>query len=76
MSSPRGRSGGAPTVNRLQLSLLNSGLLPLHEDDRLRALVPQGPLDAPDFLKHVALLRKYEVLARIEYQVSGDSLVY
>lgn len=65
------RRTAAPALSRLQLSLLNSGLLPIHEDDRLQPLVPSGPLEAQEYLKHVALLRKYEVLARIEYQVGA-----
>ncbi|GIY22193.1 hypothetical protein CEXT_351461 [Caerostris extrusa] len=40
----------------------------MHEDAKLMPLIPKGPIESSDFLKHVALLRKYEVLAKIEYQ--------
>lgn len=72
MTANRRPATATPAISRLQLSLLNSGLLPLHEDARLQPLVPSGAMEAQDFLKHVALLRKYEVLAKIEYQVRSD----
>ncbi|GIX89458.1 hypothetical protein CDAR_176231 [Caerostris darwini] len=62
------------SISRIQLSLLNSGLLPMHEDAKLMPLIPKGPIESSDFLKHVALLRKYEVLAKD--RISGKCSPY
>ncbi|XP_042910667.1 receptor-type tyrosine-protein phosphatase kappa isoform X2 [Parasteatoda tepidariorum] len=72
----RRRSGSTShSISRIQLSLLNSGLLPMNEDEKLMSLIPKNPIELSAYSKHVNLLRKYEVLAKIEYQIAtkGES---
>lgn len=66
----KSRPTAAHSISRIQLSLLNSGILPMNEEEKLMALIPKGPIELSKFSKHVALLRKYEVLAKIEYQIA------
>ncbi|XP_023226148.1 receptor-type tyrosine-protein phosphatase kappa-like [Centruroides sculpturatus] len=63
------------SLNRFQLSLLNSGLLPAAEAEKAEGLLPSKPMEFSKFAKHVGLLRKYDVLLRIEFQVAtkGES---
>ncbi|XP_076335056.1 receptor-type tyrosine-protein phosphatase kappa-like isoform X2 [Tachypleus tridentatus] len=55
---------------RLQLSLLNSGLMPTTDEDRLTNLVRKKPVDVSQFPKHLALLRKYDILLRAEFRAA------
>lgn len=57
--------------NKIQLSILNSGLIPIEYDaEKVYKLVPKKPMDFNKFNTHLQLMRKYEVLLKIEFQVS------
>lgn len=60
-------SGVINSLNMLQLSLLNSGLLPL--PDEASAFIPTWPIELSRFPKHIALFKKYDVLLKTEFLV-------
>ncbi|XP_023215946.1 receptor-type tyrosine-protein phosphatase mu-like isoform X2 [Centruroides sculpturatus] len=64
-----------PCISKLQLSLLNSGLLNVSDGDKATNLIPQKPIELHKFPKHVENLRKYDILLKTEFQVStkGES---
>lgn len=65
------KRGAVNSLNRLQLSILNTGLIPIDGDpEKASGLVPKKPLELNKFKKHMQLLRKYEVLFKIEFHVS------
>lgn len=68
-------TGAKPTkvtaLGKLQLSVLNSGMIPFERRAQSAAkLLPKGPVDFAKFNSHIQLLRKYEVLLKIEFHVS------
>ena len=64
------------TLNKIQLSVLNSGLIPFeYEAQTAYKLVPKSPIDFNKFNAHIQLLRKYEVLPKIEFHVSPQSFI-
>lgn len=65
------KKGATKALGKFHLSLLNSGLLPRKaENGRATALLPKKPVDANKFVKHIDLIKKYDVLLRTEFQVS------
>lgn len=66
-------SGVISSLNMLQLSLLNSGLLPL--PDEASAFIPTRPIELTRFPKHIALFKKYDVLLKTEFLLAtkGES---
>jgi hypothetical protein len=57
--------------NKIQLSILNSGLIHIEPDvGKAGKLLPKKPMDFLKFNHHIHLIRKYEVLFKIELQVS------
>lgn len=66
------RSFSTNPINRLlQLALVKSGIV---SDNRLKhykvsALVPKKPVNWDKFQQHLALLRKHEILFKVELQV-------
>jgi hypothetical protein len=57
--------------NKIQLSILNSGLIHFEPDvGKASKLLPKKPMDFSKFTDHMQLIRKYEVLLKIELQVS------
>ena len=64
------------TLNKIQLSVLNSGLIPFeYEAQTAYKLIPKIPIDFNKFNSHIQLLRKYEVLLKIEFHVSLESII-
>ncbi|CAN8027649.1 unnamed protein product [Ixodes persulcatus] len=65
--APRGsaNSGVLSSLNMVQLSLLNSGLLPL--PDEASAFIPTRPIELARFPKHITLFKKYDVLLKTEF---------
>ena len=68
-----GGKGNDPTHNslptKLQLSLLNSRLVVLAEQQRAVAAIPKKPVETATFTKFVDQRRKYPALLRVEWQV-------
>ncbi|KAL3186491.1 hypothetical protein MRX96_027529 [Rhipicephalus microplus] len=66
-------SGVISSLNMLQLSLLNSGLLPL--PDEASSFIPTQPIELARFPKHIALFKKYDVLLKTEFLLAtkGES---
>lgn len=64
-----------PSVNplkKLQLSIFNSSLIPINPDpNRMYRILTKKPISLKAFCKHMILIRKYEVLLKIEFQVRG-----
>lgn len=62
-----------PSVNpikKLQLSILNSSLIPIDPNpNRNYRLLHKKPINFKAFAKHMILVRKYEVLLKMEFQV-------
>ncbi|CAG2178148.1 unnamed protein product [Oppiella nova] len=62
------------TFNKIQLSILNSGLIPFeYEAQNALKLVPQKPIDFNKFNAHIQLMRKYEVLPKIEFHFASKN---
>lgn len=61
---------------KLQLSLLNSRLVALAEQEKAMAAIPQKPVDTVTFSKLVQQRRKYPALLRIEWQVRNFKKSY
>lgn len=60
------------SINRLQLSILNTGLFPVNcESENITELIAQNGMELWKFRKYVQKLRKYDVLAKIEFEVSS-----
>ncbi|XP_076353567.1 receptor-type tyrosine-protein phosphatase kappa-like isoform X2 [Tachypleus tridentatus] len=70
-----GTTDSVNSLGKLQLSLLNSGLLPASDEEKAVSLIPKKPIELSKFPKHLELLRKYEVLLRAEYHAAtkGES---
>ena len=64
-------SGTLNSINKMQLSILNTGLIRI-ESEKATAIIPKEPFDlsTSKFIDHLMLLRKYNVLFKIEYFVS------
>lgn len=69
-------SGALNRINKVQLSILNTGLINIDEEgEKASGIIPQKPFDLtkPRFRDHVKLLHKYMVLLKIEFHVSVNS---
>lgn len=65
-------SAGEPNNSlptKLQLSLLNSRLVVLAEQQKAVEAIPQKPVDTVTFCKYVEQRRKYPALLRVEWQL-------
>lgn len=64
-------SGTLNSINKMQLSILNTGLIPI-EAEKASGIIVKEPFDLSTnkFIDHLDLLRKYPVLFKIEYFVS------
>ena len=62
-----------PSVNplkKLQLSILNNRYIPIDPNpDKAYRLLPKKAMDYNAFAKHMLLIRKYEVMLKMEFQV-------
>lgn len=58
------------SLNKIQLSLLNNGLLTTAEHEKAISAIPKTPVELIKFSKHLEQRRKYPVLLRSEFQVS------
>ncbi|CAG0892870.1 unnamed protein product, partial [Darwinula stevensoni] len=58
--------------NKIHLSMLNSGILPVPkaEENRAIAALTNKPVEVENFHKYVAQRRKYPVLLKVEFQCS------
>lgn len=67
-------SGNLNSINKMQLSILNTGLIPI-ESDKASTIIPKEPfnLSTTKFIDHLEILRKYNVLFKIEYFVSAKN---
>lgn len=63
------KKGAVNSFSKIQLSILNTGLIPTQKI-MASGMVPKKPLDLEQFKKRILLLRKYEVLFKIEFNVS------
>ena len=67
------RKPAKPSVNplkKLQLSIFNNRYIPIDPDpDKAYRLLPKKPMDYNAFAKHMLLIRKYEVMLKMEFQV-------
>ena len=66
-------SGLINPINKVQLSILNTGLIKINDDvSRASGIIPAKPFDLNrgKFEKHIELLDKYKVLLKMEYYVS------
>lgn len=66
-------SGALNRLNKVQLSILNTGLINIDEQgEKASGIIPQKPFDLSKsrFQDHVKLLHKYMVLLKIEFHVS------
>ncbi|CAG2117758.1 unnamed protein product, partial [Medioppia subpectinata] len=62
------------SFNKIQLSILNSGLIPFdHDVHSAMKIVPQKPIDFDTFNAHIQLMRKYEVLPKIEFHFASKN---
>lgn len=65
------------SIAKLQLSILNSGFVSLKTMDRdLQTFLPKERMTPIDFQERVKLMRKYEVLATIEYRFASRYETY
>ena len=64
-------SGTLNSINKMQLSILNTGLIRI-ESEKATNIIAKEPFDLSTnkFIDHLTLLRKYNVLFKIEYFVS------
>lgn len=69
-----------PSVNplkKLQLSIFNNRYIPIDPDpDKASRLLPKRPMDYNAFAKHMVLIRKYEVMLKMEFQSASRNEVY
>lgn len=65
-------SGTLNSINKMQLSILNTGLIRI-ESEKATTIIAKEPFDLSTnkFIDHLTLLRKYNVLFKIEYFVSS-----
>lgn len=65
------------SIARLQLTMLQSGLISLKKLDRdLQTFLPSGRMNLKELKKHVELIRKYPILAQIEYRFASRYETY
>lgn len=65
------------SIAKLQLSILNSGFVSLKTLDRdLQSFLPRERMSIKDFEERVKLMRKYKVLANIEYRFASRYETY
>lgn len=68
-----------PSVNplkKLQLSIFNNRYIPIDPNpDKAHRLVPKKPMDYNAFAKHMVLIRKYEVMLKMEFQVRKRAIL-
>lgn len=65
------------SIAKLQLSILNSGFVSLKTMDRdLQTFLPKERMTPKEFEERVKLMRKYEVLATIEYRFASRYETY
>ena len=69
-------SGTLNSISKMQLSILNTGLIPI-ETEKAYQIIAKEPFDLSTnkFLDHLVLLRKYNVLFKLEYFVRSFSLL-
>lgn len=61
---------GVNPLRKIQLSIFNNRYIPIDPNpNNAYRLVPKRPMDYNAFAKHMELIRKYEVLLKIEFQV-------
>lgn len=65
------------SIERFQLSILQSGFISLKRLDRdLQSFLPKARMSPNEFEEHVKLIRKYPVLASIEYKFANRYETY
>ena len=61
---------GVNPLRKLQLSVFNNRYIPINPNpNNAYQLLPKKPMDFNAFVQHMALIRKYEVMFKIEFQV-------
>ena len=66
-------SGLLNPINKVQLSILNTGLIKINDDvSKASGIIPTKPfyLNRGKFDKHIELFDQYKILLKIEYYVS------
>ncbi len=66
------------SFHKMQLTLLNSGLLSINSEDpesAINELIPQTRMELSKFRKYVHRIRRYDVLTRIEFKVYFNTLL-
>ncbi|KAF0308950.1 hypothetical protein FJT64_019877 [Amphibalanus amphitrite] len=61
---------------KIQLSMLNSGLIPIAEEDKAIRAIPKKPVEKANFIKYCEQHRKYPILFKVEFQVHRTELVF
>ncbi|XP_043189712.1 receptor-type tyrosine-protein phosphatase kappa-like isoform X1 [Amphibalanus amphitrite] len=56
---------------RIQLTMLNSGLIPIAEEDKAIRAIPRKPIEKNNFIKYCEQHRKYPILFKVEFQHAG-----
>ncbi|XP_050714665.1 receptor-type tyrosine-protein phosphatase kappa-like isoform X4 [Eriocheir sinensis] len=59
--------------NRIQLSMLNSGLIRITEEDKAIGAIPTKPIESKDLQKICSQHRRYPVLYKVEFQMASKS---
>lgn len=69
-----------PSVNplkKLQLSIFNNRYIPIDPNpDKAYHLLPKRPMNLTAFTKHMMLIRKYEVMLKMEFQAASRNEIY
>ncbi|XP_074598966.1 protein tyrosine phosphatase 36E [Brevipalpus obovatus] len=72
-------SGALNRINKVQLKILNTGLINIDEEgEKASGIIPGKPFDLskPRFRDHVKLLHKYMVLLKIEFHVATKGEIH
>ncbi|KAK8744632.1 hypothetical protein OTU49_000542 [Cherax quadricarinatus] len=56
--------------DRIQLSMLSSGLITITEEDKAIGAIPTKPIDSKDLPKICAQHRQYPILYKVEFQMT------
>ena len=76
----RVRKPAKPNVNplkKLQLSIFQNRFIPINPNpDRGYRLLPKKPMDFNAFAKHMVLIRKYEVMLKMEFQSASRNEIF
>ncbi|XP_071545661.1 receptor-type tyrosine-protein phosphatase kappa isoform X3 [Panulirus ornatus] len=57
--------------NRIQLSMLNSGLITITEEDKAIGAIPTKPMDSKDLARVCTQHRRYPILYKVEFQMAS-----